>query len=69
MNAERLQREIDMVTASMRTDAESQREYSIGALSALLWVQSDGEMMRPMCFIRACETWDNVRRAVTERRQ
>ena len=68
MTKERIQREIAMIMDSMRTAADSQREYSIGALSALLWVLHDGDMMRPQCFVKACEAWDMMREGVTDGR-
>lgn len=61
---ERLETEIQTIIQSMRTTAETQREYSIGALSALLWAQGCGETLRPVAFIQACEWWDKMREEV-----
>lgn len=58
---EQLQREIAMILDDMRTDAESQREYAIGALAALLWVLGGGDVLRPQCFAQACAAWDAMR--------
>ncbi|MCE7982513.1 MAG: hypothetical protein DYG89_15080 [Caldilinea sp. CFX5] len=57
----RLETEIQTIIQSMRTAAETQREYSIGALSALLWAQSGGETLRSTAFVQACAWWDKMR--------
>lgn len=66
--ADKLKTEIAAIIRTMRTAADSQREYSIGALSALLWVQGAGEVARYTAFTQACETWDKVRGEAEEMR-
>lgn len=66
MTDERIQHEIAAVLDAMRTAADTQREYSIGALSVLLWVQSGGEVARSTAFVQACEAWDKMREGVSE---
>lgn len=61
MPQDKIEQEIEIIIQSMRTAAESQREYSIGALSVLLWVRSGGEVMRSTCFVQACQWWDKMR--------
>lgn len=63
MSQEQLKKEISAVLDMMRTAHESQREYMIGQLSALLWVQ--GAVMRPTAFQLAVEAWDKMRKQVT----
>lgn len=60
MTEQQIKEEIAAVLDMMRTAHESQREYMIGQLSALLWVQ--GEVMRPTAFQLACEAWDAMRK-------
>jgi|LakMenEpi06Jul12_1017403.scaffolds.fasta_scaffold02580_2 hypothetical protein len=57
---ERLESEIQTIIQSMRTAAETQRDYSIGALSALLWAQGCGVVDRSHTFVQACEWWDKM---------
>lgn len=61
---ERIQREIDLVVKHMGTCDYTQREYAIGALTALLWVQDEGRLHRQSYFVRAIELW-NQQREVT----
>lgn len=58
---ERIKHEIAHVLNAMRTANENQREYAIGALTVLLWLESKGEMLRPSAFQHACIAWDKMR--------
>lgn len=60
MTQEQLKEEIALVLDDMRTAHDWRREYLIGELKALLWVQ--GEVMRPTAFQLACEAWDAMRK-------
>lgn len=63
MTEQQIKEEIAAVLDMMRTAHESQREYMIGQLSALLWAQ--GAVMRPTAFQLAVEAWDKMRKQVT----
>ena len=63
MNSEKLQREIDLFIKHMATCDFQQRDYAIGALAALLWVQDEGREPRQKYFIRAIELWNQQREA------
>jgi hypothetical protein len=58
---ERLENEIQASIQSMRTAAESSREYRIGYLSALRWAQACGEINGAATYIWACACWDKMR--------
>lgn len=61
LNPLKLKLEIALTLGAMRNASDSQREYLIGQLSALLWVQADGDMPHTTAFRLACETWDKQR--------
>lgn len=61
MTQEQIKHEIAATLDAMRTASEAQREYTIGALSVLLWVQAGGDMLRPVAFERAVAAWDKMR--------
>lgn len=65
MTQEQLKQEVAATLDAMRMADDSQREYSIGALSALLWVQGGGELARSTAFVQACQAWDKMREGVT----
>ncbi len=62
---ERIKQEIAHVLDAMRTANENQRDYSIGALTVLLWLESKGEMLRATAFQHACIAWDKMREGMT----
>lgn len=61
MSQERIKYEIANVLDDMRTASPLQREYLIGELSALLWVQAGGDLLRPLAFQQAVAAWDTMR--------
>lgn len=61
MTDKQLQHEIDLFIKHMRTCDFQQRDYAIGALTALLWVQMDGKETLSACHIRAIEIWNRQR--------
>lgn len=61
MPQEKIKQEIAFILDSMKTADNSQREYLIGQLSALLWVQAGGDMLRPVAFMQAVTAWDTMR--------
>ena len=61
MTDKQLQHEIDLFIKHMATCDYTQRDYAIGALAALLWVQMDGKETLPARFIRAIEIWNRQR--------
>lgn len=63
MTDKQLQREIDLFIKHMATCDFQQRDYAIGALAALLWVQGGGREHRQKYFIRAIELWNHQREA------
>lgn len=66
MTDERIKHEIAHVLDAMRSTDESQRDYSIGALTVLLWLESRGEMARAQAFRQACIAWGKMRVEVGE---
>lgn len=65
MTDTQLQHEIDLFIKNMRTCDYGQRDYAIGALAALLWVQGGGTENRQRYFIRAIELWNQQREGVS----
>lgn len=67
MTQEKIRREIANTLDDMQVVGEETREYMIGALAALLWVQSDGDLLRPVAFQQACAAWDTMREGQGQR--
>lgn len=57
MNAADIAQEIDNTRAMMATAAPDERDYLIGRLSALLWVQGGGDVLRTDARQAAVEAW------------
>ena len=58
-----LRSEIARIKTTMATTDESARDYSIGALAALLWAVGDYD--RGTAFMLACRAWNQARDAAT----
>ena len=56
---QQLRNEIERIKTTMATDPETSRDYSIGALAALLWAVGDYD--RGTAFMLACQAWDKAR--------
>lgn len=65
MTQEQIKEEIAAIMDDMRTAHDWRREYLIGELKALLWVQGGGEVSRPVAFQQAVAAWDAMRKQVT----
>ncbi|HMR01781.1 MAG TPA: hypothetical protein PKA43_00255 [Candidatus Competibacter phosphatis] len=61
MTQEQIKQEIALVMDDMRTAHDWRREYLIGELKALLWVQGGGDVLRPVAFQQAVAAWDEMR--------
>lgn len=56
---QQLHEEIARIQSDMATAADSQRDYQIGALAALMWAA--GAYDRGTAFGLACTAWDQAR--------
>lgn len=59
-----LKQEIARVLDFMHKASDSWRDFALGKLTALLWVQSRGALSQADCFTRAADAWDNLRKEV-----
>lgn len=59
-----LKQEIASVLDFISKASDSWRDFTLGKLTALLWIQSRGALSQADCFTRAADAWDNLRREV-----